>query len=66
MATLYILWYGLFHKAKTIAVLANKASQAAEILLRIKNAYTELPMWLQQGLVKWNNGEISMENKFII
>lgn len=63
MATLYILWYGLFHKAKTIAVLANKASQAAEILLRIKNAYTELPMWLQQGLVKWNNGEISMENK---
>ena len=63
IATLYILWYALFHKSKTIAVLANKASQAEEILLRIKNAYIELPMWLQQGLVKWNNGEISMENK---
>ena len=63
IATLYILWYALFHKSKTIAVLANKASQAEEILLRIKNAYTELPMWLQQGLVKWNNGEITMENK---
>ena len=63
IATLYILWYALFHKSKTIAVLANKASQAEEILLRIKNAYTELPMWLQQGLIKWNNGEITMENK---
>lgn len=63
IATLYILWYALFHKSKTIAVLANKASQAEEILLRIKNAYTELPLWLQQGLIKWNNGEITMENK---
>lgn len=63
IATLYILWYALFHKSKCIAVLANKASQAEEILLRIKNAYTELPLWLQQGLIKWNNGEISMENK---
>ena len=63
IATLYILWYALFHKSKCIAVLANKASQAEEILLRIKNAYTELPLWLQQGLVKWNNGEITMENK---
>lgn len=62
MATLYILWYALFHKSKTIAVLANKAAQAAEILLRIKNAYIKLPMWLQQGLRKWNNGEITMEN----
>lgn len=63
IATLYILWYALFHKSKCIAVLANKASQAEEILLRIKNAYTELPLWLQQGLIKWNNGEILMENK---
>lgn len=63
IATLYILWYALFHKSKNIAVLANKAAQAEEILLRIKNAYTELPLWLQQGLIKWNNGEISMENK---
>ena len=62
MATLYILWYALFHRSKTIAVLANKAAQAAEILLRIKNAYIKLPMWLQQGLRKWNNGEITMEN----
>jgi phage terminase large subunit-like protein len=63
IATLYILWYALFHKSKCIAVLANKASQAEEILLRIKNAYIKLPLWLQQGLVKWNGGEILMENE---
>lgn len=63
IATLYILWYALFHTSKNIAVLANKASQAEEILLRIKNAYIKLPLWLQQGLVKWNNGEILMENE---
>lgn len=63
IATLYILWYALFHKSKNIAVLANKATQAEEILLRIKNAYIKLPLWLQQGLVKWNNGEILMENE---
>lgn len=62
IATLYILWYALFHQSKTIAVLANKASQAAEILQRIQNAYIKLPLWLQQGLVKWNSGEILMEN----
>lgn len=60
---MYILWYALFHKSKCIAVLANKAAQAAEILLRIKNAYIKLPLWLQQGLKKWNNGEIVMENE---
>lgn len=63
LATLYILWYALFHKSKNIAVLANKAAQASEILLRIKNAYIKLPLWLQQGLKKWNNGEITMENE---
>ena len=63
LATLYILWYGLFHKSKNIAVLANKAAQASEILLRIKNAYIKLPLWLQQGLKKWNSSEILMENE---
>lgn len=61
IATLYILWYALFNESKTIAVLANKAAQASEILLRIKNAYIKLPLWLQQGLKKFNSSEILME-----
>jgi len=59
---IYITWYILFHVDKNIAILANKASQAKEILGRIKSAYTNLPKWLQQGVVKWNESGIKLEN----
>lgn len=62
IATVYLLWYALFHESKTIAILANKESQALEIMMRIQLAYYALPMWLQQGLRKFNNSEILMEN----
>lgn len=62
IATLYLLWYALFHESKNVAVLANKESQALEIMLRIQTAYQELPLWLQQGLKKYNQSEIIMEN----
>lgn len=62
IATLYITWYALFHPAKIIALLANKALQANEIMFRIQQAYTYLPMWLQKGIVKWNQAEIILEN----
>ena len=63
IATLYLTWYALFHKSKTIAILANKAEQADEIMLRIQQAYMNLPLWLQQGIIKWNQGELILENK---
>lgn len=63
IATLYITWYALFHPAKVIAILANKASQADEIMFRIQTAYTDLPMWLQKGIIKWNQSEFILENK---
>lgn len=62
IATLYLLWYALFHESKIIAILANKESQALEIMLRIQSAYQQLPLWLQQGLKKYNQSEIIMEN----
>jgi phage terminase large subunit-like protein len=63
IATLYLTWYALFRKSKTIAILANKAEQANEIMLRIQQAYMNLPLWLQQGIIKWNQGEMILENK---
>jgi hypothetical protein len=57
-----ILWYVLFHEAKTVAILANKAKTAREILNRIKVAYEELPHWIQQGVRVWNKGDIELEN----
>jgi len=58
----YILYYILFNSNKTVAVLANKASAAREILARVKMSFEQLPKWLQQGVVTWNKGDIALEN----
>lgn len=58
----YLLWYILFNQDKTVAILANKAKTAREILNRIKLAYEALPLWLQQGVKTWNKGDIELEN----
>ena len=58
----YILHYILFNQDKNVALLANKAALARELLDRLKKAYENLPLWLQQGIVVWNKGSIELEN----
>ena len=58
----YLLHYLLFNDQKFVAVLANKALIAREILARIQLAYENLPKWLQQGVVTWNKGSMELEN----
>ena len=58
----YILWYVLFNEDKFVAILANKAPTAREILNRVKIAYESLPLWIQQGVKVWNKGDIELEN----
>ena len=58
----YILWYILFNQDKFVAILANKAPTAREILNRVKIAYEALPLWIQQGVRVWNKGDIELEN----
>ena len=62
-AVCVILHYILFNDHKLIGILANKADSAREVLKRIKDAYEALPGWLQQGIEKWNEGSIELENK---
>ena len=57
-----ILHYILFNEYKTVALLANKAASALEILSRIQMAFEALPAWLQQGVVTWNKGSMELEN----
>jgi hypothetical protein len=57
-----ILWYTLFNETKTVAILANKAAAAREVMSRYQNMYENLPMWLQQGVKEWNKGSIELEN----
>ena len=58
----YILWYTLFQENKTVAILANKASAAREVLSRYQLMYENLPKWMQQGVTGWNKGDIELEN----
>jgi hypothetical protein len=58
----YMLWLVLFKDMYSIAILANKARLAAELLGRLELAYEHLPKWLQQGVVVWNKRSIELEN----
>jgi hypothetical protein len=60
--TVFVLWYIIFNPNKTVAILANKAETAREILSRIQLAYEHLPKWLQQGIIEWNKGSFELEN----
>jgi len=58
----YMLWSILFNQDYTIGILANKGALAREILGRLQKSYEHLPLWLQQGIVTWNKGNIELEN----
>ena len=58
----YLLWRVLFTEQYNVAILANKRSQAIDILGRIQTMYEHLPKWMQQGIVEWNKGSIKLEN----
>ena len=45
-----------------VAILANKAATARDILGRLQLAYENLPKWLQQGVMSWNKGSVELEN----
>jgi hypothetical protein len=62
----YILWYTLFQESKTVAILANKATAAREVLYRYQLMFENLPSWLQQGVTTWNKGDIALENGSIV
>lgn len=58
----YLLWVSIFNDTQNIAVLANKGSLARDILAKYQLAYENLPVWLQQGVVVWNKGNVELEN----
>ena len=61
----YILHYVLFNNNINVAILANKAATARDILSRLQLAYEHLPKWLQQGVLSWNKGSLELENDLI-
>ena len=62
IVTSYLLWYVLFNPNVNVAILANKAATAREMLQRLQLSYENLPKWLQQGILGWNKGSLELEN----
>ena len=62
--SIYVLHYILFHKEKTVAILANREKLALEILSSLKMKYERLPKFLQQGITTlgWTASKIELEN----
>jgi Terminase large subunit, T4likevirus-type, N-terminal/Terminase RNaseH-like domain len=58
----YMLHYILFNENVNVAVLANKAPTAREILGRLQLAFEYLPLFLKQGVVEWNKGSMELGN----
>jgi hypothetical protein len=58
----YLLHYVLFNESVNVAILANKAATARDLLGRLQLAYEHLPKWLQQGVMSWNKGSLELEN----
>jgi hypothetical protein len=58
----YLLHYAVFNDNVNIAILANKASTARDLLSRLQLAYENLPKWMQQGILAWNKGSLELEN----
>jgi hypothetical protein len=58
----YLLHYAVFNDNVNVAILANKASTARDLLGRLQLAYENLPNWMQQGIISWNKGSLELEN----
>ena len=58
----YLLHYALFNDNVKIAILANKAETARELLSRLQLAYENIPKWMQMGIIAWNRGSMELEN----
>ena len=58
----YLIYYVIFNETVNVAILANKAATARDLLGRFQLAYEHLPGWLQQGVMNWNKGSLELEN----
>jgi hypothetical protein len=58
----YLLHFILFNEMVNVAILANKAATAREIMGRLQLAFEYLPRFLQHGVKEWNKGSVEFAN----
>ncbi len=62
----YLLHQAVFNDDKRIAILANKAETARNILGKLKLMFEELPWYMKPGVVEWNKGRITLSNGTVV
>ena len=58
----WFTWLFLFKEQINMGICANRGSTATDFLANVKNIYTCLPIWFQQGIKVWNVKRIEGEN----
>jgi hypothetical protein len=58
----FLLWKAMFTPDQTILVVANKYSQALEIMERIRYTYENIPNHIRAGVTDYNKGNITFDN----
>lgn len=58
----WLTWLFLFRADISIGICANRGSTASDFLANVKNIFTLLPIWMQQGIKTWNVRRIEGEN----
>ena len=58
----YITWRGNFHSGKKIAILANKFTQAKEIMARVSLSFERLPTFLKKPVKAMSKQNIEFED----
>jgi len=62
IASAVFIWSILFIPYYTISCYADKDVDAMGLLERARTMYSNLPIWIQKGVVKWNDHNITLEN----
>lgn len=58
----YLLWEGIFREDIVIGIAAQKARPAREVLSKIRQSFTLLPIWIMPGVTTFNKTRIDLEN----
>ena len=58
----WLCWLFLFKEQINIGICANRGSTATDFLSNVKNIFSLLPIWFQQGIKVWNVKRIEGEN----
>ena len=62
LVSAYLLWFSMFHKDKTILIVAHNLKGAIEIMDRIKFSYKELPNFIRDAVVEFNKTSMVFKN----